>query len=191
MIPRLVLATKNPGKIAEMAAIVGSIGLAGDIVGELDWPDVQETGETLEANAVLKASAVMEATGLPSLADDTGLEVSVLDGLPGVRSARYAGPDATFADNRRKLLAEMDGVADRSARFVTVVALMFPDGAVVTAEGEVAGRIAESERGTGGFGYDSVFEVDGVTLAEMGTEDKNRLSHRARALVTLGEKLGL
>lgn len=191
MIPRLVLATKNPGKIAEMAAIVGSIGLAGDIVGELDWPDVEETGETLEANAVLKASAVMEATGLPSLADDTGLEVSVLDGLPGVRSARYAGPDATFADNRRKLLAEMDGVADRSARFVTVVALMFPDGAVVTAEGEVAGRIAESERGTGGFGYDSVFEVDGVTLAEMGTEDKNRLSHRARALVTLGEKLGL
>lgn len=191
MIPRLVLATKNPGKIAEMAAIVGSIGLAGEIVGELDWPDVEETGETLEGNAVLKASAVMEATGLPSLADDTGLEVSVLDGLPGVRSARYAGPDATFADNRRKLLAEMDGVADRSARFVTVVALMFPDGALVTAEGEVAGRIAESERGTGGFGYDSVFEVDGVTLAEMGTEDKNRLSHRARALVTLGEKLGL
>lgn len=190
-IPRLGLATKNPGKVEEMTAIVRRMGFAAEIVEGLDWPDVDETGDTLEANAVLKATAVVEATGLPALADDTGLMVKALDGRPGVWSARYAGGDATFADNRRKLLAELEGVDDRTAHFATGVALMFPDGSLITAEGRLEGLIARSERGTGGFGYDALFEVDGVTLAEMSDEEKNRLSHRARAIEALGEKLGL
>lgn len=190
-IPRLGLATKNPGKVEEMASIVRRVGLAAEIVQGLDWPDVDETGDTLEANAVLKATVVVEATGLPALADDTGLAVAVLDGRPGVWSARYAGADATFADNRRKLLAEMAGADDRTAHFATVVALMLPDGSLLTAEGRLEGQIARSERGTGGFGYDALFEVEGVTLAEMSDEEKNRLSHRARAIEALGEKLGL
>lgn len=190
-IPRLGLATKNLGKVEEMASIVRRVGLAAEIVEGLDWPDVDETGDTLEANAVLKVAAVVEATGLPALADDTGLAVAALDGRPGVWSARYAGEDATFADNRRKLLAEMESVDDRTAHFATVVALMFPDGSLLTAEGRLEGQITPSERGTGGFGYDALFEVDGVTLAEMSDEEKNRLSHRARAIEALGEKLGL
>lgn len=190
-IPRLVLGTQNPDKLVEVREIVAGMGLASEIVEGLSWPEVAETGATLEENALLKATAVTEATGLPALADDTGLEVSALGGEPGVHTARYAGPDASYADNVAKLLRELEGAADRSARFVTVVALAFPDGEYVTAEGAVEGRIAESRRGKGGFGYDPVFEVEGVTLAEMGPEAKNRLSHRARALRALGEVLGL
>lgn len=190
-IPRLVLGTQNPDKLAEIREIVAEMGLATEIVEGLSWPEVEETGATLEENALLKAQAVAEATGLPSLADDTGLEVRALGGEPGVHSARYAGPDATYADNVAKLLRQLDGVADRSARFVTAVALVLPDGEYVTAEASVEGLIAESRRGEGGFGYDPVFEVEGVTLSEMGPEAKNRLSHRARALRALGEVLGL
>lgn len=189
-IPRLVLATKNPGKREEMAAIVARLALADEIVADLDWPDVAETGDTVEANAILKAQAVLEATGLPALADDTGLEVSALGGRPGVHSARYAGPQVSFEDNVRKLLGEMQGVEDRSARFLTVVALAFPDASPRVAAGELLGRIAEQPRGSGGFGYDPVFEVDGLTLAEMGVEAKNHLSHRARALHELARQLG-
>src|SRR5665811_102848 len=141
-----------------MEPLVRELGLADEIVQGLTWPDVDETGNTFEANAILKATAAVEATGLPSLADDTGLEVAALDGGPGVHTARYAGVDATFADNIAKLLEELAGVDDRSARFVTVVALVFPDGTHVVAEGSIEGRIAECERGTGGFGYDPVFE---------------------------------
>lgn len=190
-IPRLVLGTQNPDKLVEVREIVAGMGLASEIVEGLSWPEVAETGATLEENALLKATAVTEATGLPALADDTGLEVSALGGEPGVHTARYAGPDASYADNVAKLLRELVGAADRSARFVTVVALALPDGESVTAEGAVEGRIAEARRGKGGFGYDPVFEVEGVTLAEMGPEAKNRLSHRARALRALGEVLGL
>ncbi len=146
-IPRLVIATKNEGKIVEISALLASLNLADEIVGGLEWPEVEETGDTLEANAILKAEAVVEATGLPALADDTGLEVAALSGRPGVHSARYAGPDATFDDNIAKLLDELEGASDRSARFVTVVALAFPDGANVTASGSLEGRIAERRRG--------------------------------------------
>lgn len=191
MIDRLVIATKNPGKLVEISRIVEEFGLAGDIVTGLDWPDVAETADTLEGNALLKARAVAQATGLPALADDSGLEVTALDGKPGVHTARYAGPDATYADNNAKLLEELSGVADRSARFRTVVALAFPEEDAVTAEGFLDGRIAEAVRGEGGFGYDPVFEVDGQTLAEMGDVEKNRLSHRSRALRALGERMGL
>lgn len=189
-IPRLVLATKNPGKVAEIERILHQYGVVDEIVIDGGWDDVEETGATLVENALLKARAVVEATGLPALADDTGLEVAALGGQPGVHTARYAGPEASFADNMEKLLVELDGVADRSARFVTVLALMWPDGSYITAEGAIEGRIAETRRGSGGFGYDPVFEVDGVTFAEMGEEAKNRLSHRAVALQRLAEVLG-
>lgn len=189
-IPRLVLATKNPGKVAEIERILHQHGVVDEIVIDGGWDDVEETGSTLVENALLKARAVVEATGLPALADDTGLEVAALDGEPGIHTARYAGPEASFADNMEKLLAELDGVTDRSARFVTVLVLMWPDGSYITAEGAIEGRIADSRRGSGGFGYDPVFEVDGVTFAEMGEEAKNRLSHRAVALQRLAEVLG-
>jgi XTP/dITP diphosphohydrolase len=187
-IPRLALATRNPGKIAEIREILADWAVAEELVtGE--WGEVEETGETLEENALLKAQAVMEASGLPALADDTGLEVTALGGRPGVHTARYAGPDATFDDNIDKLLLELRDVSDRSARFVSVVALVFPDGSHYTAEGAIVGRIAEARRGSGGFGYDPVFEVDGRTFSEMGPDEKNRLSHRAAALQALVEDL--
>lgn len=191
MIDRLVIATKNQGKLVEISHIVEEVGLAGEIVTGLDWPDVAETADTLEGNALLKARAVAQATGLPALADDSGLEVTALDGKPGVHTARFSGPDATYADNNAKLLDELFGVTDRSARFRTVVALAYPQGDPVTAEGALDGRIAEGVRGEGGFGYDPVFEVDGQTLAEMGEAEKNQLSHRSRALRALGERLSL
>jgi XTP/dITP diphosphohydrolase len=190
MIPRLVVASQNPDKVREVEALLAPTGLTDEIVQGLDWPEVEEIGDTLEENARLKAEAVTEATGLPALADDTGLEVLALGGAPGVRSSRYAGPGATYADNVRKLLVEMEEVEDRRARFRTVVALTFPDGALMLAEGTVDGVILTEPRGSGGFGYDPVFEVAGRTLAEMTPEEKNRLSHRARAIGNLVEALG-
>lgn len=189
MIPaRLVIATKNPDKAAEMVAVVAGLWPGVEIVTGAEWEDVAETGDTLEQNAVLKAAAVAEATGLPALADDTGLEVVALGGLPGVRTARFAGPTATYAENRRALLAAMHGVGDRRASFRTVVALV--DGArTTTAEGRLDGTIATEERGSGGFGYDPVFVVGDHTLAQLGTAAKNQLSHRARALEALARSL--
>ena len=191
MIPRLVVASKNQDKVGEIEAVLGEEGLVGEIVQGLDWPDVDETGSSLEENALLKARAVMEAVGLPAIADDTGLEVSALNGRPGVETARYAGPDASYDDNVRRLLEELEGVADRTARFRTVVALVMPDGVELVAEGALDGVIAVEPRGSGGFGYDPVFEVEGRTLSEMGVETKNQLSHRARALQTLAVMVGL
>lgn len=191
MIPRLAVASKNPDKIKEIEEVLGQIGLADEIVQGLDWPDVEETGETLEKNALIKARAVMKATGLPAIADDTGLEVEALGGEPGVHTARFAGPDATYDENVALMLEVMEGVSDRAARFRTVVALVFPDGVEVVAEGSVEGVITKSRRGSSGFGYDPVFEVEGRTLAEMTPEEKNQLSHRARAIRALGEALGL
>lgn len=191
MIPRLVIASKNEDKIVEIEEVLTEAGLAGSIVRGLEWPDVEETGDTLEANALLKARAVTEVTGLPALGDDTGLEVDALGGRPGVYTARYSGEGATYESNYRKLLSELANVSDRTARFRTVVALAFPDGSEVTASGSVDGVITSEPRGAAGFGYDPVFEVDGTTLAEMPEGMKNTLSHRARALRALIEKLGL
>ncbi|MCH8983430.1 MAG: RdgB/HAM1 family non-canonical purine NTP pyrophosphatase [Acidobacteria bacterium] len=191
MIPRLVVASKNPDKISEIEEILRSLSLTDEIVRGLDWPDIEETGRTLKENALIKARAVVEFTGLPVVADDTGLEVDALGGGPGVNTARYAGPGASYEDNVVRLLASMEGVEDRTARFRTVVALVMPDGVEVTAEGSVEGVITKERRGGGGFGYDPVFEVDGQTLAEMTAEDKNALSHRARALRALAASLGL
>lgn len=190
MIPRLVVASKNPDKVSEITEILAETGLASEIVRGLDWPDVEESGASLEENALLKARAVVEATGLPALADDTGLEVTALGGAPGVRTARFAGDGARYEDNMAKLIEVLDGQADRTARFRTVAALAFPDGVEVVAEGALDGVIAERPRGERGFGYDPVFEVDGRTLAEMGVEEKHSLSHRARAIRALVEHVG-
>lgn len=191
MIPRLVVASKNRDKIEEIEEVLGEVGLVGEIVRGLDWPEVRETGDTLEENALLKARAVTEAVGLPTIGDDTGLEVAALDGRPGVWTARYAGADATYDDNVQLLLSELDGVSDRRARFRTAVALVMPDGSELVVEGVLNGVIAGTPRGSGGFGYDPVFEVEGRTLSEMGVTEKNTLSHRARALRALAEALGL
>jgi XTP/dITP diphosphohydrolase len=190
VIPRLVVASKNPDKIQEIEEVLGETGLAGEIVRGLDWPDVEETGETLEENALLKARAVMEAVGLPAVADDTGLEVAALGGLPGVRTARYAGEEATYSDNVDLLLRELEGVEDRRAWFRTAVALVMPDNSEIVVDGALEGVIASSARGSGGFGYDPVFEVEGRTLSEMGVAEKNQLSHRARALRSLASVFG-
>ncbi|MGH8873515.1 MAG: RdgB/HAM1 family non-canonical purine NTP pyrophosphatase [Acidimicrobiia bacterium] len=191
MIPRLVVASKNRDKIEEIEEVLGDVGLVGEIVRGLDWPDVKETGETLEENALLKARAVAEAVGLPAIGDDTGLEVAALDGRPGVWTARYAGPHATYDDNVQLLLTQLKDVPDRRARFRTAVALVMPDGSELVVEGVLDGVIAGAPRGSGGFGYDPVFEVEGRTLSEMGVAEKNTLSHRARALRALAEALGL
>jgi XTP/dITP diphosphohydrolase len=154
-----------------------------------DW-EVEETGETLEENATLKADAAVEATGITAIADDTGLFVDALGGLPGVRSSRYAGPGCTYADNVRKLLEAMRDVAQaaRGARFRTAVVLACPDGSRRTFEGALTGSIAERARGTGGFGYDPVFVVrGGVTLAELPLTEKNRVSHRGAAFAAFAQ----
>lgn len=185
---RVVLATKNPDKVREMRAVLATVLPGWEIAAGLQWPDVAETGATLDENALLKARAVAAVTGLPAIADDTGLEVDALGGRPGVHTARFAGPDASYADNRAALLLALEGVQVRTARFRTSVA--FVDGASeVLVSGTVEGAIALEERGSGGFGYDPVFLVDGITLAEMGDDAKHRISHRARALAALAEVL--
>jgi XTP/dITP diphosphohydrolase len=187
-----VLATANPHKAGEMRAVLVPLG-----VELLDRPqhvaDVDETGETLEENALLKARALVEATGRAAIADDTGLFVDALDGRPGVRSARYAGETASYDDNVTKLLDELADVdGPRSARFRTVIAVAYPDGAAFCVEGELDGVITRARAGDQGFGYDPVFVPDvtgGRTLAELTPDEKNELSHRARALRALSEKL--
>lgn len=191
MIPRLVIASKNPEKVAELEEMLRGTGLAGEIVGGLDWPHVEESGTSLVENARLKALSVVEATGLPSLADDTGLEVDALGGAPGVHTARFAGDGARYEDNVAKMIEVMAGQEDRSARFRSVVVLRFPDGGEVVADGTVDGVITTAPRGTSGFGYDPIFEVEGRTLAEMTFDEKNELSHRARAIRALAESLGV
>ncbi len=192
---RLVLATANPHKATEIRAILAAAGVAVELVPRPDEvPDVVEDAPDLEGNARLKAVALAEATGLPALSDDTGLEVDALDGRPGVRSARYAGKDGDAAANVAKLLGELDGLAPerRTARFRTVAMVRWPDGREVTASGAVTGAIAPAPRGDGGFGYDPVFlpdEGDGRSFAEMDPAAKDAISHRGRALRALATLL--
>lgn len=186
---RVVVASQNPDKVAEIEAVLGEMGLVGEIVRGLTWPEVVEDAPTLEGNAVLKARAVLAATGLPAIADDTGLEVDALGGAPGVYTARFSGPGATYESNVTALLAAMDEVEDRAATFRTVMALVTPDGDEVVAEGRLDGAITTERRGESGFGYDPVFEVDGRTLAEIGETEKNAMSHRARAIRALAAEL--
>jgi len=182
---KIVLATKNPHKLEEILSILGEIpGVEFLTFRDIPLPDVEETEGTLEENAILKATSVARETGLPALAEDTGLEVEALGGAPGVRSARFAGEDKDYRANNEKLLGLLKGVTDRRARFRTVAVLALPDGRTWTAEGVLEGRIAETPRGEGGFGYDPLFIPEGETrtLAEMSPEEKNRISHRRKAL---------
>ena len=185
---QLVCSSANPDKVAEIAAIVGD---AFDLLPRPpEVADVVEDADTLEGNARLKAVALMEATGFPAVADDTGLFVDALDGAPGVRTARYAGEDATYAENRAKLLGALAGTTDgdRSAQFRTVALVRWPDGRELSVEGVSEGRIAEREQGDVGFGFDPIFIPDdggGRTFAEMTLEEKHQLSHRGRAFRAL------
>lgn len=184
------MASQNPDKVAEVEEVLAGLAEHIEIVRGLSWPEVEETQPTLEGNALLKAHAVVAATGIASLSDDTGLEVDALGGQPGVHTARFAGPDASYEENIAKVLAELEGVEDRSARFRTVVALVTPDGEVETAEAVLEGRIIFEPRGdVGGFGYDPIFEVDGRTLAEIPSDEKHRISHRGKALKAIAELL--
>jgi len=189
----LVLATHNPDKQAEMNAVLSDLGL--DVIGLDQYPeidDIPENGTTLLENALIKARAVHLKTGFPALADDTGLEVDALHGAPGVYSARFAGEDATYQDNVKKLLSVMAGVSrqNRTARFRTVVALIDSDTELWT-EGIIEGLITREQRGAGGFGYDPIFEAadTGKTFSEMSAAQKNEISHRARALQKMRKKL--
>jgi XTP/dITP diphosphohydrolase len=193
---RLVLASANPDKAKEITAVLADALDVELLARPPEVPDVVEDGETLLDNARLKARALMAATGLAAVADDTGLEVAALGGAPGVYSARYAGEDVTYADNVAKLLVELgalpDRGGDRRARFRTVALVAFPDGEEVWAEGVVDGTIAVTERGSAGFGYDPVFvpeEGGGRTFAEMPPEAKHAISHRGRAFRSLATAL--
>jgi XTP/dITP diphosphohydrolase len=185
----VVVASKNVDKIAEVEAVLATIEPPIIVIGGHTWPDVDETEDTLAGNALLKARAVVVATGHAAIADDTGLEVDALGGAPGVTTARYAGEDATYDDNVDKMLHELEGVESRTARFRTAVALVTPDGDELVVEGALEGLITIERRGTGGFGYDPIFEVHGRTLAEIPAEAKNEISHRARALHALAQAL--
>lgn len=179
----VVIASNNAGKIAEIKAVLGDFFSEFNSLKDkgIDL-DVEETADTFEGNARLKAEAVAGLTGLPALSDDSGLEVDALGGAPGVYSARYSG--GSSEDNNRLILQKMQGETDRNCRFVSVIVLRFPDGREFVARGETTGQLLEAERGTGGFGYDPLFLSDdlGITFAEATAEQKNSVSHRGRAL---------
>ena len=183
----IVVASKNVDKIAEVKAVLASLDPPIPVLTGHEWADIEETEDTLAGNALLKARAVCEATGHAAVADDTGLEVDALDGAPGVFTARFAGPEATYDDNIDKLIAVLEGSTNRRARFRTAIALVAPSSAEVVVEGVLEGVILSERRGSGGFGYDPIFEVDGVTLAEMPPATKNAISHRAVALALLAD----
>lgn len=182
---KLAIATNNQHKLQEIRAILGDSFEELLSLKDLGIDvDVEETGKTLEENALIKARAILSLSGIATLADDTGLMVDALRGAPGVYSARYAGEEHDDAKNRALLLKNLDGVKDRSAHFATVIALCYPDGKTLTATGRVNGEILLSERGTEGFGYDSLFFSTelGKTFAEATQAEKNSVSHRGRAL---------
>jgi XTP/dITP diphosphohydrolase len=184
---QLVLATNNRDKVTEIRHLLEDLPVTILTKDDfLEFPDPEETGSTLEENAILKARAVSEFTGLPALADDSGLEVDALNGAPGVFSSRYAGPDVTYRDNYTKLLADLTGVplAKRTARFRCVIAIAWTSEKIETVEGMVEGLISEEIAGDKGFGYDPVFFYPPTKkrFSEMTLEEKNRISHRGLAL---------
>ncbi len=185
---KLVLATNNKHKIREIKSLLEGMNIR--VLTKNDFsifPEIEETEDTLEANARLKALGIFEFTGLPSLADDSGIEVDYLDGAPGVYSARYAGDECTFEDNNRKLLTQLAGVPRerRTARFRCIIAIAFRSTDVRTVEGRIEGLITTEPRGREGFGYDPIFELPelGRTFAELSDAEKNKISHRGLALV--------
>ena len=182
---RFVLASHNAGKLAEMRDILGELGI--EVLSQQEAGvdvDPEETGVTFEENAVIKAKAVMEASGLPAVADDSGLMVDALGGAPGVYSARFGGShDLPDSYRNEYLLKKLENTEQRGAKYVSVIAVAYPDGRVITARGECHGEIAREYKGCGGFGYDPLFRLpDGRHMAELTSEEKNRISHRGEAL---------
>lgn len=188
-----IIATHNVKKLAELERILTPLGISVQTASQAGFtlPEVDETGTTFAENARLKAESAMRATGRPAVADDSGLMVDALDGAPGVYSARYAGPDAGDRDRYEKLLRELANVPDdrRTARFVSAVCCVFPDGTSIDVTGACEGRIARAPRGDGGFGYDPVFLVGDRSYAELTAAEKDEISHRGRALRALQDAL--
>jgi XTP/dITP diphosphohydrolase len=186
---RLVIASRNGHKVVEIERICADWPVAWLTHRDVSWDEVEETGHTYLENALLKARAVSRDTGQPALADDSGIEVDALGGGPGPRSARYAGPSAGDEDNLRALLRAVAGVpaGGRTARYRAVAAVAYPDGGEIWEEGTCEGALRTSPRGSGGFGYDPIFEPAGWdrTMAELSPEEKDRISHRGRALRSL------
>jgi XTP/dITP diphosphohydrolase len=193
--PRLALATKNPGKIREILEICAGWPVAWVTAGDASWPDVEETGESYLENALLKARSLAGTVGIPTIAEDSGIEVDALGGGPGLRSARFAGPSATDRDNLRLLIERISGEPPerRTARYRCVAVCAWPEGEAVSAEATCEGSLILEPRGTGGFGYDPIFVPDGFerTMAELSPEEKNAISHRGKAIGALGDVLGL
>ncbi|OHW61848.1 Non-canonical purine NTP pyrophosphatase [Andreesenia angusta] len=190
---RLILSTGNVNKLREIKEILAGMDFEVVSKDEMGYSDieVEETESDLSGNAIKKAKAIWEQTGEIVMADDTGLFVDALGGEPGVYSARYAGENSDDSQNRAKLLGKLEGKSDRRAKFITSIALVLCDGSVEVIEGECGGKIAEAERGSRGFGYDSVFIPEGydATFAELSSDVKNSISHRARAIEKLKERL--
>lgn len=189
---KMVLASKNAHKLAELQAILSAQGVEVALESDVGVDvEVEETGVTFEENALLKARAVMEASGLPAIADDSGLCVDALNGAPGVYSARYGGPELDDKGRYKLLLENMRGMLDRRCKFVSCICCCFPNGDVLTARGECPGTLAYSPKGEDGFGYDPVFFVPSLkkTFAQLTPEEKNAISHRGMALVRFGEVL--
>ncbi len=189
----LLVATTNRGKLAEYAGLLAGVPVRVRSLADLGAlpPEPHEDAASYAENAVVKAGAYARGTAMLAVADDSGLEVRALGGAPGVRTKRYFGDDVPDVERNRRLLELLRGSADRSARFVCVIALAWPDGRVETFEGECAGRIAEAPAGEGGFGYDPIFVARGHdrTMAELPPEEKNRISHRGRAAAKLRDRL--
>ncbi|MBR6700493.1 MAG: XTP/dITP diphosphatase [Firmicutes bacterium] len=189
----VIAATQNKHKLTELRSIMEKFGM--EVISQAEAGlgdiDVVEDGDTFEANSFKKANEIMKLSGKIAVADDSGLAVDYLGGAPGVYSARYAGEHKSDLDNNNKLLAELDGIENRRASFVSVVTMVYPDGKVLAARGECPGKIIHAPRGDGGFGYDPLFVPDGFekTFAEITAEEKNTVSHRAKALEKLEEML--
>lgn len=184
---RLVIASHNPGKVAEIGDLLGSFGAEVVSAGELGLPEPVEDGETFLANAEIKARSAASLSGFPALADDSGLVVPALGGAPGIRSARWAGPDKDFALAMKKVEGALEGKGDRSAHFTCALAFCWPDGHCETFEGAVYGELVWPGRGKQGFGYDPVFMPEGhdITFGEMDPAGKHAISHRAKAFSKL------
>lgn len=184
----LLLSTRNPDKVKELRKLLAPIGVTVHSMEAFPGcPETIEDKDSIYGNAIKKACEGASYSGMICLADDTGLFIDALGGKPGVYSARWAGPGATYQDNRRKILIQMEGISERRAYFRTAMALADASGLISVVQGEVAGFITEIERGDAGFGYDSIFEVEGTgkTFAEMSDEEKNHLSHRGLALMEI------
>ena len=188
---KIVIASKNLGKIAEFKRILGEVGIS--IITDIEFPDVDESGSTFEENALLKAHAISRYTNLPVLADDSGLAVDYLDGAPGIFSARWSGVHGDDGANIKRLLEDLNGVSleNRGAKFIAVLALVRPDGEELLVRGELRGKIRNQPVGVNGFGYDPIFEPENSdrTLGEMSAAEKDAISHRSKALTELTPRI--